>query len=94
MDEQIALARQAARKLGIPNSESKPLYRVGRTRTSARSGPTWSGLGRGCGKADADQYEAICEFFGWTRGVGDVLVRPSSGHCYRQGGSEVLSHRH
>ena len=29
MDEQIALARKAAEKLGIPNCESKPLYRVG-----------------------------------------------------------------
>jgi hypothetical protein len=30
MDEQIALARKAALKLGVPNAESKPLYRVGR----------------------------------------------------------------
>ena len=30
MDEQIALARKAAEKLGIPNSQSKPLYRIGR----------------------------------------------------------------
>jgi integrase len=29
-DEQLALARQAARKLGIPNAESQPTYRVGR----------------------------------------------------------------
>ena len=30
MDEQIAPARKAARKLGIPDAESKPLYRIGR----------------------------------------------------------------
>ena len=29
-DEHIALAREVARKLGIPNAESKPTYRVGR----------------------------------------------------------------
>jgi hypothetical protein len=29
MDEQIALAREAARKLGVPNAESEPLHRVG-----------------------------------------------------------------
>jgi hypothetical protein len=30
MDEQISLARTAAQKLGVPNCESKPLYRIGR----------------------------------------------------------------
>jgi hypothetical protein len=39
MDEQIALARVAARKLGIPNSESKPLYRVGR---NSHTGEVWA----------------------------------------------------
>jgi len=29
-DEQLAAARDAARKLGVPNAESTPLYRVGR----------------------------------------------------------------
>ena len=28
--EQIALGREAARKLGIPNCEGEPLYRIGR----------------------------------------------------------------
>jgi len=48
MDEQIAPARKAAQKLGVPNAESKPLYRVGRTPTSAKPGLyvewTWEGL--------------------------------------------------
>jgi hypothetical protein len=48
MGEQIALARQAARKLGIPNSESKPLYRVGRNSHAGEVWPhvewTWEGL--------------------------------------------------
>ena len=38
-DEQIAIAREAARKLGIPNAESKPLYRVGR---NSHTGETWA----------------------------------------------------
>ena len=39
MDEQIALARVAARKLGIPNSESKPLYRFG---SNSHTGEAWA----------------------------------------------------
>jgi hypothetical protein len=39
MDEQIALARVAARNLGIPNSESKPPYRVGR---NSHTGEAWA----------------------------------------------------
>ena len=38
-DEQIALARMAARKLGIPNCESEPLYRVGR---NSHTGEVWA----------------------------------------------------
>jgi hypothetical protein len=38
MDEQIALARKAARELGIPNVESKPQYRVGR---NSHTGEVW-----------------------------------------------------
>jgi hypothetical protein len=48
MDEQIALARKAARKLGIPNCESKPLYPVGRNSNTGESRAyvewTWEGL--------------------------------------------------
>jgi hypothetical protein len=36
-DEQIALARQAARKLGVPNAESQPFYRVGRNSNTGES---------------------------------------------------------
>ena len=39
MDEQIAIARAAARKLGVPNAESKPLYRVGR---NSHTGEAWA----------------------------------------------------
>jgi hypothetical protein len=39
MDEQIALARKAALKLGIPNAESKPLYRIGR---NSHTGEAWA----------------------------------------------------
>jgi len=39
MDEQIALARKAAQKLGVPNCESKPLYRVGR---NSHTGEAWA----------------------------------------------------
>ena len=39
MDEQIALARKAVEKLGIPNSQSKPLYRVGR---NSQTGEVWA----------------------------------------------------
>ena len=49
MDEQIALARKAAQKLGIPNAESKPLYRGGNSHT----GEAWShveGSGRDFGR--------------------------------------------
>jgi hypothetical protein len=38
-DEQIAIARAAARKLGVPNAESKPLYRVGR---NSHTGEVWA----------------------------------------------------
>jgi hypothetical protein len=37
-DEQIELAREAARRLGVPNAESKPLYRVGR---NSHTGEAW-----------------------------------------------------
>lgn len=37
-DAQIALARQAATKLGIPNAESKPRYRVGQ---NSHTGEAW-----------------------------------------------------
>ena len=30
MDERIAFARKVAQKIGIPNAESKPRYRVGK----------------------------------------------------------------
>jgi hypothetical protein len=47
-DERIALARQAARKLGIPNAESAPIYRVGRNSNTGESWAyvewTWEGL--------------------------------------------------
>ena len=39
IDEQIALARVAARKLGVPNAESKPAYRVGR---NSHTGEAWA----------------------------------------------------
>ena len=39
MDEQIAVAREAARKLGVPNAESKPRYRVGR---NSHAGEAWA----------------------------------------------------
>ena len=39
MDEQIALAREAARKLGVPNAESTPRYRVGR---NSHTGEAWA----------------------------------------------------
>jgi hypothetical protein len=35
----LALARQAARKLGVPNAESKPLYRVSR---NSHTGEDWA----------------------------------------------------
>jgi hypothetical protein len=48
MEEQIALARRAARRLGIPNAESKPIYRVGRNSNTGESWAyvewTWEGL--------------------------------------------------
>ena len=48
MDEQIALARKAAMKLGIPNAESKPLYRLGRNSHTREAWAyvewTWEGL--------------------------------------------------
>ena len=47
-DEPIALAREAARKLGVPNAESTPLYRVGRNshtnETFAHVEWRWEGL--------------------------------------------------
>jgi hypothetical protein len=39
MDEQIAIAREAARKLGVPTAESTPLYRVGR---NSHTGEVWA----------------------------------------------------
>ena len=39
MDEQIALARKAADKLGVPNAESKPMYRIGR---NSHTGEAWA----------------------------------------------------
>jgi hypothetical protein len=39
MEEQIALARVAARKLGVPNAESEPLYRVGK---NSHTGEAWA----------------------------------------------------
>lgn len=39
MDEQIAAARDAARKLGVPNAESAPNYRVGR---NSHTGEAWA----------------------------------------------------
>ena len=39
MEDQIALARVAARKLGVPNVESAPLYRVGR---NSHTGEAWA----------------------------------------------------
>ena len=48
MDEQIGLARVAARKLGVPNAESAPMYRVGENshtgEASAYVAWTWEGL--------------------------------------------------
>ena len=45
MDEQVALARK---KLGIPNSQSKPQYRVGRNSHTSEAWAyvewTWEGL--------------------------------------------------
>ena len=41
MDEQIALARAAAGKLGIPNCESAPSYRVGR---NSHTGEAWANV--------------------------------------------------
>ncbi|HYJ60424.1 MAG TPA: hypothetical protein VE032_03040 [Actinomycetota bacterium] len=38
-DEPIAIAREAARKLGVPNAESEPLYRVGR---NSHTGEVWA----------------------------------------------------
>lgn len=47
-DERIALARQAARKLGIPNAESQPVCGVGRNSNTGESWAhvewTWEGL--------------------------------------------------
>jgi hypothetical protein len=39
MEEQIELARVAARKLGVPNAESAPQYRVGR---NSHTGEAWA----------------------------------------------------
>ena len=39
VDEQIALARVAARELGVPNAESPPRYRVGR---NSHTGEAWA----------------------------------------------------
>ena len=39
MEEQVALARLAARKLGVPNAESAPLYRVGK---NSHTGEAWA----------------------------------------------------
>ena len=48
-DEQIAIAREAARKLGVPNAESKPRYRIGRNSHTGEAWAyvewTWEGLG-------------------------------------------------
>jgi hypothetical protein len=48
MDEQIAVARGAARKLGVPNAESTPPYRVGRNSYTGEAWAhvawTWEGL--------------------------------------------------
>ena len=48
MEEQIDLARVAARKLGVPNAESAPLYRVGRNSHTGEACAyvawTWEGL--------------------------------------------------
>ena len=48
MEEQIALARVAAGKLGVPNAENAPLYRVGKISHTGESWPyvasTWEGL--------------------------------------------------
>ena len=39
MDEQIAIAREPPAKLGVPNAESTPLYRIGR---NSHSGEAWA----------------------------------------------------
>jgi hypothetical protein len=39
LDGQIALAREAARKLGVPNAESPPRYMVGR---NSHTGEAWA----------------------------------------------------
>ena len=48
MEEQIALARAAARRLGVPNAESAPRYRVGRISHTGEAWAyvawTWEGL--------------------------------------------------
>jgi hypothetical protein len=38
-EKQITLARQADRKLGVPNAESAPRYRVGR---NSHTGESWA----------------------------------------------------
>lgn len=50
MEDQIALARVAARQLGVPNAESAPLYRVGKN-PPARRGPTLGGPGKDSGES-------------------------------------------
>ena len=51
MDEQIALARKAAQKLGIPQLLSKPLYRIG-LNLSHRRGLGLRGMGLGGASVD------------------------------------------
>jgi hypothetical protein len=46
VEEQVALARESARKLGVPNAESQPIYRVGRNSHTGEAWASWSDLGR------------------------------------------------
>jgi hypothetical protein len=58
MHEQVTLARQAARKLGIPNAESTPLYRVGR---NSNTGESWGSRGVEVGGAAASDVRGAVD---------------------------------
>jgi hypothetical protein len=61
MEEQIAIAREAARKLGVPTRKASRCTGSAGTRTLARRGPTWSGPGRGLGRSD-DAWGPVSRF--------------------------------
>lgn len=86
-DEQIALAREAARKLGVPNAERlRPSIVSAGTHTRTRPSPTLSGAGRVSGDRQVWVSALPPVFRPVRRAETDhVLGRPASTNTHRTG---------